>query len=159
MLGREPQMDEIKALEARITAALDRIRAGLAPADGSASASDLAAQLQEERFANAQLEERVRLLKTRQDGRIAELEARVAEQGAQMAALDAELQQLRGSNADLTEVCASLREAAGAGVADAELINRALMAEVDGLTAQRSAEAAEVAAILSDLEPLLQKEA
>lgn len=153
-------MDDIKAYEARITAALDRVAYGLTTEQRARAASnELRAQLQEERDANAQLEERVRLLKSRQDGRIAELEGRVAEQAEQLAALDAELQQLRGTNADLTEVCGQLRKAAMAGTADAELINRALVAEVDGLTAQRSAEAAEVAAILSDLKPLLQKEA
>ncbi|MFZ3583602.1 hypothetical protein ACOI1H_15725 [Loktanella sp. DJP18] len=152
-------MDDIKAYEARITAALDRIRYGLTVDHGGASVADVTAQLQDERDANAQLEERVRVLKSRQDGRIAELEGRVAEQAAQLAALDAELQKLRASNADLTEVSGKLRAAATAGTADAELINRALMAEVDGLTAQRSAEAAEVAAILADLKPLLKEEA
>ena len=152
-------MDDMKALEARISAALDRIGYQTSLREANGSAADLARALQEEQSANAQLEERVRTLKARQDGRIADLEARNAEQAAQLAALDAELQQLRGSNADLTEVCGQLRAAAAAGVADPALINRALMAEIDGLTAQRAAEAAEVGAILSELKPLLQKEA
>ncbi|WP_392337252.1 hypothetical protein [Loktanella salsilacus] len=158
-------MDDIKALETRITDALDRIAWQLskpkaAPVvDDGPRVADLTAQLDAERGANAQLEERVAKLKSRQDGQIVDLEKRSSDQAAQIAALDAQLQQLRGSNADLTEVCAKLRAAATDGVADAELINRALMAEVDGLTAQRSAEAAEVAAILSDLKPLLQQEA
>ena len=151
-------MDDIKAYETRIAAALDRIGYRLAKhGAGAAASAELAVRLQAERDANAQLEERVKSLKARQDSRIAELEARLAEQAEQLAALDAELQQLRGSNADLTQVCGQLRAAATAGSADAELINRALVAEVDGLTAQRSAEAAEVAAILSNLKPLLQK--
>ncbi|WP_394153051.1 hypothetical protein [Loktanella salsilacus] len=158
-------MDDIKALETRITDALDRIAWQLskpkaAPAaEEGPSKADLIAQLENERRANAQLEERVGKLKARQDGQIADLEKRASDQAAQIAALDAQLQQLRGSNADLTDVCANLRAAAADGVTDAELINRALIAEVDGLTAQRSAEAAEVAAILSDLKPMLQQEA
>jgi len=153
-------MDDIKALEARITDALDRIGVRLAqPVAQGPSVAELTAQLQEERFANAQLEERVNQLKARQDGHVADIEGRIKEQAAQIAALDVEMQQLRGSNADLTEVCAKLRSAATEGVVDAELINRALMAEVDGLTSQRSAEAAEVEAILADLKPLLQQEA
>ena len=125
-------MDDIKALEARITDALDRIGVRLAqPAAQGTSVAGLTAQLQEERSANAQLEERVNQLKARQDGHVADIEGRIKEQEAQIAALDAELQ----------------------------LINRALMAEVDGLTSQRSAEAAEVEAILADLKPLLQQEA
>ncbi|WP_386682462.1 hypothetical protein [Loktanella sp. R86503] len=158
-------MDDIKALETRITDALDRIawqlskpKAALVAEEGPSKA-DLIAQLEDERRANTQLEERVGKLKARQDGQIADLEKRASDQAAQIAALDVQLQQLRGSNADLTDVCAKLRAAAADGVAEAELINRALIAEVDGLTAQRSAEAAEVAAILSDLKPMLQQEA
>ncbi len=151
-------MDDIKALEVRITTALDRIRAGLPQSGDTQAAADLTAQLNDERSANAQLEERVKQLKSRQDGQIADMEVRIRDQAAQLASLDAEMQQLRGSNADLTEVCSKLRAVAIEGAVDPELINRALMAEVDGLTAQRSSEAAEVAAILSDLKPLLQKE-
>ncbi|SEM47451.1 hypothetical protein SAMN04488003_101239 [Loktanella fryxellensis] len=151
-------MDAIRTLEGRITAALDRIAYGL---DQQARAPDpqaLAAELQAERDAHAALTDRVVTLKARQDDQIAALQARVADQAAQLASLDAELQQVRGSNADLTVVCGELRRAAMDGVADATLVNRALMAEVDGLTVQRSSEAAEVAAILSDLKPLLRKE-
>ncbi len=127
-------MSELTALEGRLTAAMNRIRvgvdglsAGAAPADDTA----LQAQLSEERTANAQLEERVKALKERQDHKIAELEARVASYRKQMSDLDAELQRLRTSNADLRDVNGKLRAAATDGVADSELLNRALMAELD----------------------------
>ena len=157
-------MSDIAALEGRITAALDRIRAGV---EGMASggdiigngeaAGDLAAQLEDERTANAQLVERVKALKDAQEGRMAELEARVEAQRAQMAQLDGELQRLRASNADMRELNAQLRAAATEGVGDAELINRAMMAEIDALHAQRGADAAEVDAILSELSPLIRE--
>ncbi|MEL6960659.1 MAG: hypothetical protein AAGL89_17105, partial [Pseudomonadota bacterium] len=86
-------MSDIESLEGRITAALDRISAGaerlaaLEPApvaadgapseDLAAQVAQLTARLDEERTANAQLEERVKLLKERQDGKLAELEANV----------------------------------------------------------------------------------
>ena len=73
-------MSEITALESRLTAALDRIRAGvdsLAVGPVIDASSGLEAQLAEERVANAQLEERVKALKERQDNKIAELEARL----------------------------------------------------------------------------------
>ncbi|MBU2358638.1 MAG: hypothetical protein KKB02_06880 [Alphaproteobacteria bacterium] len=165
-------MEDIKALETRIVIALDRIRAGLTGLGDTAAMADLQADLDRERAAHTGLQDRVARLQTQADGRIAELESRCGAQADQIsdldadlqqlrqsnADLDAELQQLRGSNADLTAVCARLRAAATQGTADPELINRALMAEVEGLTAQRSAEASEVAAILSDLKPLLQRE-
>lgn len=152
-------MSEISALESRITAALDRIRQGVDGLGGASAASDadaLNAQLTEERTANAQLEERVKALKERQDTRIAELESRVEAQKMQVASLDAELQGLRASNADMREMNAQLREALAKGVAEPELVNRAMMAEVDALKAQRSADAGEVDAILAELKPLVE---
>lgn len=155
-------MSDIAALEGRITAALDRIRSGLdrvstaAPVDADTSA-DLQGQLDEERTANAQLVERVRALKEAQDGRMAELELQVEAHRGQMAQLDGELQRLRASNADMRELNAQLRAAATEGVGDAELINRAMMAEIDALHVQRGADAAEVDAILSELSPLLKE--
>jgi len=151
-------MSEINALESRLTAALDRIRAGVdglgAGAVGDAS-SALEAQLSEERTANAQLEERVKALKERQDNKIAELEARVTSYRKQMSDLDAELQKLRTSNADLRDMNAKLRAAAAEGMSQPELLNRALMAEVDALKTQRSADATEVDAILAELKSLV----
>lgn len=149
-------MNDVTALQSRVAAALERIRTGLddmAPAGNVDHA--LQARLAEEQTANAQLEERVKALKDRQDGKIADLETQVASQNAQMAQLDKELQRLRASNADMRDVNAQLRSAAADGVAQPELINRALMAEVEALAAQRAADAAEVDAILSDLKPLI----
>jgi len=157
--GKDRQMSDIAALEGRITAALDRIGYGLeqVATPQASDREDLAAQLDEERTANAQLVERVRALKEAQDGRMSELEARVEAQREQMAQLDGELQQLRASNADMRDVSAQLRTAAAEGVADAELINRAMMAEIDALGAQRGADRAEMDAILSELSPLLRE--
>jgi chromosome segregation ATPase len=153
-------MSDIHALESRITAALDRIGAGIdadRQAVGGEDNIELETRLVEEQLANAQLQERVRLLKERQDGRMAELEDRVDAQRSQMAKLDAELQRLRASNADLREMSAQLRTAATEGVASPELVNRAMIAEIDALDAQRRAESAEVAAILAELKPLIEE--
>ncbi len=153
-------MSDINALEGRITAALERISAQVVQLGNSEGASDdtgLQTQLDEERTANAQLVERVRVLKERQDTKIAELEARVSAQADQLAQLDGELQRTRASHADLREMNAQLRSVATEGAADPELINRALIAEIDALTAQRGADAAEVDAILAELKPLIEE--
>lgn len=155
-------MNDVAELQGRITAALDRIRAGLdrtaAEAERADGAPDLSAQLEEERTANAQLEERVRALKARQDGTISDLEARVASQKAQMADLDDAVQRLSAANAELRALTATLREAALQGVAEPELINRATIAELDAVRAQREADAAEVGAILAELRPLVSED-
>lgn len=157
-------MSEIDSLQGRITAALDRIGAGVsqlskaAPMDASGDTVDeLRVQLDEERTANSQLEERVRVLKDRQDRNIAKLEGRVETQAATLASLDAELQRLRASNAELRDLNAQLRSAAAEDASSAELINRATIAEVEALAAQRSADVAEIDAIITELKPLVEE--
>lgn len=159
-------MSEIAALEGRITTALDRIRAGVARQAAAAAEAvdipqeDTAAiqqQLDEERTANAQLEERVRTLKERQDGAIGDLERRAMTQAAALATMDAEMQRLRASNAELRDITAQLRSAAADGAVSAELINRATIAEVESLQAQRASEASEIDAIVSSLKPLIEE--
>ncbi|WP_417676303.1 hypothetical protein [Pseudodonghicola sp.] len=83
------------------------------------------------------------------------LQAEVAHQAEMAARLDMDVQRLRKSNEQLREANAALREANEAGVGEPALINRAMLAELEGLRATRAAEAAEAGAILSRLEPLL----
>ncbi len=156
-------MSDIANLESRLASALERIRQGVDRLDNAGSASGqseevaaLNAKLEEEQTANAQLAERVKALSERQDGLVGPMEKKVVSQAQQIAELDAELQKLRATNADLRELSAQLRSAASDGVADAELINKALSAEVDALQAQRSADAAELSALLSELKPIVE---
>ena len=162
-------MSDIDKLESRITAALDRIRQGVSRLNDSAAraaepvpevedeAAALRFQLQEEQTVNAQLEERVRVLKERQDGSVSDLKARVEDQTQKMKELDAQINRLRASNADLRDMTAQLRSAAADGAVNAELINRAALAEVEALAAQRSADAAEMDAIITELKPLIER--
>ncbi len=155
-------MSDIHQLEGRITAALDRIREATARQQAAPASvvapvdtADLSAQLDDERTANAQLEERVKALKDRQDSTIADLEVKAAGHAQQLAELEAEIQRLRGSNADLRDVTAQLRSAAADGATAPELINRATIAEVEALKAQRASEVVEIDAVLSTLKPLI----
>ena len=172
-------MSDIPQLEQRITAALDRIRRGVeaAPAGGETGAQvggvsgdqaddqvrdqvrDLTEKLAEEKTANAQLEERVRLLKERQDGKLAELESNVEAGRTRAARMDRELQRLRQVNAELRSNNAALREALAAGVSEPHLVNKAMLAELEALRATRAADAAEMDAILDELTPIIKKEA
>jgi hypothetical protein len=150
-------MSDISALEGRITAALDRIRRGV-EAQGQTDDVDtsLRAALGNERAANAELVERVRVLKERQDTQVASLTARVETQIAQMMTLDAELQSLRASNAQMREMNTQLREAVTEGLAP-ELLDAAVAAEVAALQVQRTSEAAEIDTILAELKPLVEE--
>lgn len=154
---KDGRMSEISTLESRITAALDRIRIGL-DAAGAQSNADPALQnaLEDERAQNAELVERVRILKERQDTQVAHLTARAEAQSRQLMKLDEELQQLRASNVQLRELNTQLRETVTTGLAP-ELHDAAVAAEITALSAQRSADAAEVDAILAELKPLIEE--
>ena len=123
----------------------------VAPADDAV----LTQALDDERTANAQLQERLRQVKARHDTRMATLEAELAQNRTAMAGMDAGLQGLHQTNADLREVVATLRGALSRGVAEPEMINRALLAEVEALSAARAADLAELGAVYAELKPLL----
>ncbi len=151
-------MSNIEDLQARITAALERLAKGvdrLDPGSGGDVAA-LEAQLEEERVASAQLQERLRALKEKQAAELKAAEAQTQETRARIDALDVELQRLRKSNTALREANAALREANEAGVADPGLINKSMLAELEAMRAARSADVAEASAILSALAPLLE---
>ncbi len=151
-------MSDIQILEGRITAALDRIRQGLQEQSKVLTADDgvLQSKLDDERAANAELVARVEALKERQDTQVAQLTKRAETQSKQLMKLDEELQQLRASNVLLREMNTKLREAVTTGLAP-ELHNAAAEAELEALHAQRSADAAEVDAIIAELKPLLEE--
>jgi len=154
-------MSEISELERRITKALDRIRDGIASGDDGVGASDdsaaLKAQLEEERTANAQLGERIRALKERHAAEIEALSSTNSGAEERHADLETALDQLRQANEALRENNAALRAALAEGVANAGMINEAMRAELESLSAQQAADAAEVEAILTELKPIVQE--
>ncbi|WP_138933751.1 hypothetical protein [Roseovarius arcticus] len=157
-------MSDIDAMQSRIMAALDRIGQGL---DGLGAVGDadevktLRQEVEDEKLANAQLEERVKQLGAR--AREAETAlaaagdadaAKAEESSARAKALkriDSELSSLRHANQQLRENNTALREANAKGVAEPHLINKAMMAELDGLRASRAADRAEMDVILTEL--------
>lgn len=133
-----------------------------APTEAPVAAPDPAqeaelAQLREaldaERMANAQLSERVRAIREKQENTLSALEKRLAATTRALEALKAEASRLKRANADLAAANQSLVAAGpeGAGA----LVNRAMQAELESLRAARGAEAAELADLISALEPVL----
>ena len=84
------------------------------------------------------------------------LQERLASQQTQLQALDVELQRLRASNTQLRALNTQLRNAVTEGLSP-QLIDVAVAAEVEALHAQRTADAAEVDAILAELKPLIEE--
>lgn len=150
-------MSNIDDLQRRITAALDRIGQGLeslTAGDSGADSAELDAlrqSLEEEKLANAQLEERLKALKRKQQAQQDAAEHAEAGRAETVRKLDAELQSLKKANHQLRENNKALREANASGVAEPHLINKAMLAELEGLRATRAAEKAEVDAVMADL--------
>jgi uncharacterized small protein (DUF1192 family) len=148
-------MSEIKDLENRLSAALDRLGAALSappvPADDPEK-HRLAEALDAEKVVTHQLEARVAALHEK----AGVLEQEVARLKADLAARDALTQQFRRVNAQLRQNNVALREANGRGMADAHLINRAMLAELESIRASRDADRAEIDAVLAELDPLLE---
>ena len=160
-------MTEISELERRITAALDRIGSGLDGLGGgdSSAAEALQSALEDEKMANAQLEERVRSLKDQHDAQLREAQAATADR---MEALEAEVarlreeaqdaksqnRNLRQSNQRLQASLQQLREAGANGV-EPQMLNQAMMSELESLRTSRAADRAELDDILGSLKPLL----
>lgn len=170
-------MNEITELERRLTAALERIGAAVdglaagsvgapgqaaapaaAPAVGE-EAARLSAALEAERSANAQLNERVRAIRERQETTVAALERRIEQMTRQLDAQGIEMARMKKANIGLRETVRALRAAQESGVADAHLINKSMLAELEALRAARTAEMAEMAEILDELSPLIRGDA
>lgn len=153
-------MSDIPELQRRITAALDRISQGL---DGMTQAGDagevatLRQQLEDEKLANAQLQERTKKLKASLSEAEAARDAARSESAEKLKDLDSALQSLRHANQELRDNNKALRDANAKGVGEAHLINKAMLAELEGLRATRAADKSEADAILSEMETILKR--
>lgn len=125
-------MQDIAELERRITAAMERITQGverLAGADPTGAAADIARlteALDEERMTNAQLNERIRVLRERLGGGADATEAQVAELTTRLAAQEEELSTLRRVLGEAGKEIAALRAARASDAAELAEITAAL---------------------------------
>lgn len=157
-------MQDIAELERRITAALERIARSVEglPAPPPAGAPDQSAEiarlsddLDEERMANAQLAERLRVVRDKEVKLRDGLEDQIAQLMRQVDAQGLELSRAHRTMVQQGGQLRALREAAEAGMAEPHLINRTMQAEMEALRATRGAEVAELDDILAALDPLL----
>jgi len=182
------RMAQIDELEQRISVAFARISAGVvslaaqtaapapepaAPAPEPAAPDLFSAEpaapddaellrvteaLDEERMANAQLNERLRHLQDQSAATATTQQALVDSLTRQLDAQGLDVQRLSSTVAQVREDLRRLREAAEQGIVDPALINRAMMAELEALRTTRAAESTEMADILSALGTVLDAE-
>ncbi len=169
-------MSDIAEFERRIAYALERIGKGAerlrdqvaaaseANADSAAASGADSAEIEqlkqalaEEKTANAQLEERVKAIRQKQDKNVANLEAQIAELTARAQTAEKDLDKLRRATADLRASNTALREANAEGLADAHLINKSMQAELIALRAQQEADRAELDGLIGELSPMVEE--
>jgi DNA repair exonuclease SbcCD ATPase subunit len=164
-------MSQISELERRIKSALERIASAAEsasaapkstaagpPADTVDGEAALREALEAERGANAQLTERVRAIKEKQETMVSQIERKLARATAQLDVQGLELQRLKRANAQLAEANRRLIAAAETGGGTAGAAQKALQAELESLRAARRAEMAELEEIMGELRPLVGEE-
>lgn len=162
-------MQDIAELERRITVALDRIGQGLdrmptvgpamQAAAGEAAARDLArvqAALEEERMVTAQLNERLKSVKEKEALLRTELDEKCQRLTRQLDTQGLELQRMRKTAVQLREQLREIREAQLRD-ANPQLVNRAMLTELEALRATRMTEMAEMEELIAELSPLLEE--
>lgn len=160
-------------LERRITTALSRIGTGLdklgttpAPVavpsgeDSSALEAEvtrLKTALAAEKAMVVQLNERLKAVPARESLSQTQLEAKVEKMTQQLDIQGLELQRMRKSTVQLREHLRVLHEAAADNLAEPQLVNKAMLAELESLRATRHTETAEMDEILAELKPLIEE--
>jgi len=151
-------MSDIEELERRISAAFDRIGQavdGFVPPTTGAGTGELQDALLTEQTANAQLTERLRVVKEREASHAAEAAGTVDRLTRALDAQGLELQRMKKTVIQLRETLRALREAQTEAVADPHLVNKAMLTELEALRATRLTEMAQMEEILAELHPLI----
>lgn len=162
-------MTDLVELERRIANALNRLEAGIdrlrsdtpAPQPEGDSAEDVAnlqAALEAERASNAELSDRVASLRARDPRQeIAGLEAKIAELTRQLDVQGLELHRMRKSTIQLREALRAMNEE-GVAQAEGNVINKAMLAELEALRALRASDAQELSELVAELLPIVGEE-
>lgn len=153
---KDQRVVDLGELERRISAALERIGRGLErSAAGPSDTGTLQAALDEERVVNAQLTERIRALRERDQAGQGGLQGRVEKLTRQLDVQGLELQRMRKTAIQLREQVRMLLQAQTDGLSDPHLINKSMLVELEALRATRQTEIAEMDEILAELAPML----
>lgn len=152
-------MSDIVEYERRISAALNKISEKIGSNTGGGDSAELEKALEAERSVNAQLEERVRAIKTKQEEKMAQLEQRVVALQSGLGQLEGDITRLKGVNNQLRENNDALRSANEQGVGDTHLINKSMLAELEALRAVHTSDRHEMDTLLGELSQIIGEDA
>ncbi len=149
--------EQAEAAEARSDGSLDVATETAEPVEDGALEA-LRAALAAEKVQVAALTDRIRTLKGRESRNEAALQARIDQLTKQLDVQGLELHRLRKSMIQLREALRVLREGSDGACVDAAMINKAMLAELEGLRAARSSETVELEEIIAELAALTGEE-
>lgn len=157
-------MSDLAEHERRLAYALDRIGRAVEtlraappappPPDPDETAR-LRAALAEERAANAELTERVRTLRRRQQRNVQMLTERLTRMTERIDERSIDLQAMRRANEELIEANRAL--IAAAGIPETAAASKALLAELEALRTARRAETAELEEVMAALDRVVKE--
>ncbi len=124
-------------------------------AELEAEVAQLKTALAAEKATVAQLTERAKAVKEPALPPQAQVDAKVEKMTQQLDIQGLELQRMRKSSVQLRENLRVLQEAATKNMVEPQLINKAMLAELENLRATRHTETAEMDEILAELKPLI----
>jgi regulator of replication initiation timing len=161
-------MNDVAGIEARLSAALDRIAGGverIVPPDAAAleaseaKLAEVTAALEAEKSAHGMLAERVKAIRIKQEQTVTSLEAKVLQLQEQVSAIANELGGVKRVNRSLRESARNIRQSLAAGVLEQATIDQAMAAELEATRAAQIADRNELDAILAELTPLIEEKA
>jgi Mg2+ and Co2+ transporter CorA len=146
-----PGNDTSSNATAQLAVSMDMI------AELEAEVAKLKTALAAEKNTVAQMAERAKSVQTREHVAqgAGQVDAKVEKMTQQLDVQGLELQRMRKSSVQLRENLRVLQEAATKNMVEPQLINKAMMAELENLRATRHTETAEMDEILAELKPLI----
>ncbi|MGO4908651.1 hypothetical protein ACEN2J_10005 [Pseudorhodobacter sp. W20_MBD10_FR17] len=152
-----PKNDSSSDAAAQLAVSMDMI------AELEAEVAKLKTALAAEKATVAQLTERAKTVQSREpssqgSGQVTgqgQVDAKVEKMTQQLDVQGLELQRMRKSSVQLRENLRVLHEAATKNMVEPQMINKAMMAELENLRATRHTETAEMDEILAELKPLI----
>lgn len=155
--GLRAELDQALALKAKLEARLTRLEPAAAPEPDAGATAELSMALEAEKAAKAELEERLGALESGHAAKMAELQQRHDAMIEQSRDMQERVRGLRRRIEEMRQAMQIALEKGGEAITDPHLVNRTMMAELEGLRALREADRTELDVLLGALKPLVKE--
>lgn len=151
------ELDQALALKTKLESRLARLEPAAAPEPDASATAELSEALEAERTAKARLEERLGTLADGHAAEMAELRQRHDAMIEQSRDMQDRVRGLRRRIEEMRQAMQIALEQGAEAITDPHLVNRTMMAELEGLRALREADRTELDVLLGALKPLVKE--